>query len=80
MRILLNGAERSVVEGLLLQTVALVDPGVAGGADGDVGRAVFVGEVGGVADAHRTVVAGGGARHGEASGLAVERRELLVVV
>src|SRR5205807_488827 len=34
-------------EGLLFEAVALMCPGIAGGADGDVGGAVLVGEVSG---------------------------------
>lgn len=51
-------------EGLLLHLAALMSPGVAGGSEGEVGRAVGVGEVVDVADGDGAVAVGGSAEEG----------------
>ena len=61
---LVEGRSAQGIEGLLLESVALMDPGVAGGAEGEVRRAVGVGEVVRLADGDGAVAGGGGAEEG----------------
>ncbi len=53
---LVEGRGRKRLECLLLKGFALVRPGIAGRAHGDVPRAVRVGEVIGVGDTYRSVI------------------------
>ena len=64
------------LERLLFQRVALVDPGVTGRAEGEIRRAVLVAKMMLVAHTHRSVVALGGCRTGEAPGLSIECRRV----
>ena len=56
-------------ERLLLQRVSLMGPSIAGRAEGIVGRAVGIGEVKGIAHAHRTVPVCAGLYAGESAAL-----------
>src|SRR5882724_7329135 len=55
---LVEGGRAESRESLGLERVALMGPGVAGGADGDIGRAVCVGEVKNIRNPDRAVIAG----------------------